>query len=347
MISLRYLGPLLLAAIAIAFILDLVTGTVTIPADQVLTILLGNEPERTSWNSIIMLFRLPKAITALTAGASLALSGLMMQTLFRNPLAGPSVLGISSGASLGVALVVLGTAISHRGARLVEGLGLAGNLTLVLASALGAFMVLLAILIAARWVDNVMTLLIIGILGGFALGSVVSVLIHFSRPEMVQAYMAWTFGSFSNITWREMWIFLPVIVITCSLCMLVGKPLNGLLLGETYAKSMGLSYLSVRLTVITLTAILVGCVTAYCGPVAFIGIAVPHLARVVAGTSDHRVLLPVTASLGGVVALAADILAQLPGHSTVLPLNAVTALIGSPVIIWFILKRQKVQRSFV
>lgn len=347
MIKIRFLVPLLLVAICLAFILDLGTGTVTIPADQVVTILLGHEPGKTSWQTIIMLFRLPKAITALAAGAALALSGLMMQTLFRNPLAGPSVLGISSGASLGVALVVLGTAISHRGARLVEGLGLAGNLTLVLASALGAFCVLLAILIAAHWVDNVMTLLIIGILGGFALGSVVSVLIHFSRPEMVQAYMAWTFGSFSNVTWKEMYIFLPVILTTCSFAMLVGKPLNGLLLGETYAKSMGLSYLPVRLIVITLTAILVGCVTAYCGPVAFIGIAVPHLGRVVAGTSDHRILLPVTAALGSVVALGADILAQLPGQATVLPLNAVTALIGSPVIIWFILKRQKIQRSFV
>lgn len=347
MISLHYLGPLLLATIGAAFVLDLVTGTVTIPPDQIMAILLGHEPERASWTSIIILFRLPKAITAIVAGAALAISGLMMQTLFRNPLAGPSVLGISSGASLGVALVVLGTAISHRGARLIEGLGIAGNLTLVLASALGALLVLMAILIAARWVDNVMTLLIIGLLGGLALGSVVSVLIHFSRPEMVQAYMAWTFGSFSNITWREMWIFLPVVFSTCCLCMLVGKPLNGLLLGETYARSMGLSYLPVRLIVITLTAILVGCVTAYCGPVAFIGIAVPHLARVVAATSDHRILLPVTAALGGVVALGADILAQLPGHSTVLPLNAVTALIGSPMIIWFILKRQRTQQSFV
>ncbi len=344
MISLRYLTLLLLAAIAAAFVVDLATGSVSIPPDQVLTILLGHEPQRASWISIIMIFRLPKAVTALAAGAALALSGLMMQTLFRNPLAGPSVLGISSGASLGVALVVLGAAISQRGAQLIEGLGVGGNLTLVLASALGALLTLTAILIAARWVENVMTLLIISLLGGYALGSIVSILIHFSRPEMIQAYMAWTFGSFSNITWREMRIFLPVIASACTLCMLVGKPLNGLLLGETYAKSMGLSYLPIRLIVITLTAILVGCVTAYCGPVAFIGIAVPHLARVVASTSDHRILLPVTAAIGGITALCADILAQLPGHSIVLPLNAVTALIGSPVIIWFIMKRQ---RSFV
>lgn len=346
MTNLRLLIPVLLAVLCFAFVLDLATGTVTIPPDQVLTILLGHEPQRASWTTIIMLFRLPKAITALSAGAALAVSGLMMQTLFRNPLAGPSVLGISSGASLGVALVVLGTAVSQRGARLIEGLGVGGNLTLVLAAALGALLVLAAILIAARWVDNVMTLLIIGLLGGFALNSVVSVLIHFSRQELIQAYLAWSFGSFSNVTWREMSVFLPVSLMACGLSMLVGKPLNGLLLGETYARSMGLSYLPVRLVVIALAAVLVGSVVAYCGPVAFIGIAVPHLARVAAATADHRILLPVTAILGSVVAIAADILAQLPGYSAVLPLNAVTALIGSPVIIWFIIRRQKLQRGF-
>lgn len=341
MTSLRCLLPLLFVCTALFFILDIATGTVSIPPDQVLAILMGHAPERSSWQTIVMVFRLPKAIAALSAGAALGLSGLMIQTLFRNPLAGPSVLGISSGASMGVALVVLGTAISHRGARLIEGLGLGGNMILIFASAVGAFGVLLAILIAARWVKDVMTLLIVGILGGFALSSMVSVLIHFSRPEMVQAYLSWTFGSFANITWQEMRVFLPVLLVSLSACLLVGKALNGLLLGEDYARSMGLNYLSVRLTVISLTAVLVGCVTAYCGPVGFIGIAVPHLARVVAATSDHRRLLPVTALLGGLVALGADIVAQLPGHATILPLNAVTALIGSPVIIWFIIKRQK------
>ncbi len=342
----RRLLFVLLLIIGAALVLDLGTGTVTIPPGQVLTILLGHAPDRPSWQTIILLFRLPKAITAAAAGAALALSGLMMQTLFRNPLAGPSVLGISSGASLGVALVVLGADLSRRGARLIEGLGTGGNLALVMASALGAVLVLATILVAARFVDNVMTLLIIGLLGGFAINAVVSVLIHFSRPELVQAYLSWTFGSFGNVTWREMRIFLPVILLFGLLSLLVGKPLNGLLLGETYARSMGLGYLSVRLVVIGLTAVLVGSVTAYCGPVAFIGIAVPHLARAAAATSDHRFLLPVSAGLGAVVALGADILAQLPGSATVLPLNAVTALIGSPVIIWFIFRRQRLQRDF-
>ncbi len=342
----RILLLLLPLLVALAFVLDLGTGTVAIAPDQVLAILLGHAPQRPGWQSIVLLFRLPKAIAAAAAGMALALSGLMMQTLFRNPLAGPSVLGISSGASLGVALVVLGTAMGQRGARLIEGLGAGGNLGLVTASALGAVLVLAAILVAARFVDNVMTLLIIGLLGGLALNSVVSVLIHFSRPELVQAYLSWTFGSFGNVTWREMRIFLPVLLVCSLLSLLVGKPLNGLLLGETYARSMGLGFLGVRLAVIGLTAMLVGCVTAYCGPVAFIGIAVPHLARAAAATSDHRILLPVSGALGAVVALVADLLAQLPGSAAVLPLNAVTALIGSPVIIWFILRRQRLQREF-
>jgi iron complex transport system permease protein len=346
MINRRLLIAVLPAAIAAAFVFDLVTGTVTIPPDQVLAILLGHEPDRAGWKSIIMLFRLPKAITAVLAGTALAISGLMMQTLFRNPLAGPSVLGISSGASLGVALVVLGAAIGHRGTRLIEGLGVAGHLTLVVAAVLGALLVLAVILFAARFVDNVMTLLIVGLLGGFTLNGVISVLIHFSRPEMVQAYFSWTFGSFSNVTWREMRILGPLSLLVSLFTMFIGKALNGLLLGETYARSMGLNYRAIRLIIITLTAVLVGTVTAYCGPVAFVGIAVPHLARTVAATSDHRVLLPVCAACGSVVTLAADLLAQLPGHATVLPLNAVTALIGSPVIIWFILRRQKLQKSF-
>ncbi len=344
--TLRFLLPLLFLVLAAVFILDLATGTVTIPPGDVFAVLLGQEPTKESWTTIILLFRLPKALAGVAAGAALAVSGLMMQTLFRNPLAGPSVLGISSGASLGVACVVLGTAMSHRGARLVEGLGIEGNLTLVIAAAMGAFLVLLTILLCSRWVENVMTLLIIGLLGGFALNAVVSVLIHFSRPEMIQAYIAWTFGSFSTVTWREMHIFLPVCLLFSLLALFTGKPLNVLLLGETYARSMGLNFLTIRILVISITAVLVGCVTAYCGPIGFIGIAVPHLARAILSRSDHRFLLPVTALTGSIVAVLADIIAQLPGHTIILPLNAVTALIGSPVIIWFILKRQKISRSF-
>ncbi len=340
------LFTILVVALGSFFLLDLVTGTVTIPPLQALSVLIGLEPDKASWTTIILLFRLPKALAAIAAGSALAMSGLMMQTLFRNPLAGPSVLGISSGASLGVALVVLGSAISGRGARLIEGLGVGGSLMLVTAAAVGAFTVLGIILLAAQWVENVMTLLIIGLLGGYTLNAVVSVLIHFSRPEMVQAYMTWTFGSFAHITWREMQVFLPVCLLFSFAGCFLGKCMNGMLLGETYAKSMGINYLVVRMVVISLTAVLVGTVTAYCGPVAFIGIAVPHLARLAARTSDHRILLPVSLHLGACIALCADMVAQMPGQSTILPLNAVTALIGSPVIIWFLFKNQKGQGGF-
>ncbi len=344
--KLRLLLAALLALLCTLFILDLVLGSVRIPPAEIFAILTGGPGSQRSWHTIVMLFRLPKALTAVGAGAGLAVSGLMMQTLFRNPLAGPSVLGISSGASLGVALVVMGGGAGRFSSRLIENLGTFGNLGLVLAAVAGAGLVLAVILVAARFVSNIMTLLIVGLLGGYALNSIVSVLIHFSRPEIIQAYLAWSFGNFGNVTWKEMAIFLPVCSLFGGGCLLLGKPLNGLLLGETYARSMGLNYLKTRLLVIGLTAVLVGVITAYCGPVAFIGIAVPHLARATTSTSDHRHLLPATAIAGAAIALVADLLAQLPGQAAVLPLNAVTALIGSPVIIWFILKRQRIRRGF-
>ncbi|MBL0714686.1 MAG: iron ABC transporter permease, partial [Desulfosarcina sp.] len=278
--------------------------------------------------------------------AGLALIGLLMQTLFRNPLAGPSVLGISSGASLGVALVFLSATGGASGLRFTEGIGLYGRMGIVAASGAGAAGVLAVILVMARWVDNVMTLLIIGILSGFAINAAVSVLIHFSVAELIQAYVTWTFGSFGATTWNDLALFTPLMALGIAGCQLLRKPLNGLLMGENYAQSMGLHIGFLRLVIIGLTALLTGSVTAFCGPVAFIGVAVPHLARVVMDTSDHRRLLPTTALVGALVALAADLIAQLPGSQAVLPLNAVTALIGSPVIVWFIMRRRNLQQTF-
>ncbi len=342
--------PFAFAALVISmaglFLLDLMTGSVAIAPDQVLRILMGGEAERESWVKIIWLFRLPKAITAALAGSGLALSGLLMQTLFRNPLAGPSVLGINAGAGLGVALVVLSAAAGGFSPRFIEGLGLSGKAAMMVSAGLGAGLVLAAILTLARRVDNVMTLLIIGILCGFAVNAGVSVLIHFSVAERIQAYVAWTFGSFAAVTWNDLGVFAPAVSIGLLGCQLIRKPLNGLLLGEHYARSMGLRTGPLRLVVISLTALLTGAVTAFCGPVAFIGVAVPHLGRVVVNSSDHRRLLPVTALMGALAALAADLLAQLPGTQAVLPLNAVTALIGSPVIVWLILRRKNLQKTF-
>jgi iron complex transport system permease protein len=338
------LGLLLLLVLLLG--LDLMTGSVAIPPGQVMRILLDQPAEKASWETIVWLFRLPKALTAILAGAGLALSGLLMQNLFRNPLAGPAILGINAGASLGVALVVLWGASGGASPRFIAGLGLSGKAALVVAAGLGSGMVLGAILLLARRVKDVMTLLIVGILCGFAVNAAVSVLIHFSVAERLQAYVTWTFGSFGAVTWRDLVIFAPVVCVGLVGGLLIRKPLNGLLLGEAYARSMGIRVRPLRLVVILLTALLAGTTTAFCGPVAFIGVAVPHLARVVLGSSDHRRLLPVTALLGASVALGADLLAQFPGSQEVLPLNAVTALLGAPVIVWLILRRGNLQRSF-
>ncbi len=332
-------------ALAALFCLDLMTGSVAIGPLEVVKILLGGQAEKASWAKIIWLFRLPKAISAILAGAGLALSGLLMQTLFRNPLAGPSVLGINAGASLGVALVVL-AAGGGPAAGFLQGLATGGKAGLVVSAALGAGLVLGAILALARRVSNVMTLLIVGILAGFAINAAVSVLIHFSVAERIQAYITWTFGSFAAVTWDDMMIFAPVTLAGLAACQFVRKPLNGLLLGENYALSMGLRIMPLRIITIGLTALLTGTVTAFCGPIAFVGVAVPHMARVALDSSDHRVLLPATALCGALVALAADLLAQLPGSQAVLPVNAVTALIGAPVIVWLILKRGNLARTF-
>ena len=332
----------LFAIAAAAFLLDLATGSVYIDPSVVFEILLcqGKGQYHQGWNDIVVLFRLPKAITAFIAGMALSVSGLMMQTLFKNPLAGPSVLGVTAGASLGVALVVLGTGVGIEGSNVFTALGLRGNVLLMTASAIGAAVVMMLVLILARRVQSVMTVLIVGVLGSLAINSVVSVLVHFSRPELIQSYLAWTFGSFASVTWPQLRLFVPLCLLLIIVSFMLAKPLNGLLLGESYAMSMGIDFTMVRVMVLGTTAFLVGLVTAFCGPIAFIGIAVPHLARASFRTSDHRVLIPGTALAGATTSLIADLAAQLPGSQAVLPLNAVTALLGSPVIIWFILRRQ-------
>lgn len=325
------------------FLLSLASGSVSIPADEVLSVLFGEGAEKASWETIVVQFRLPKATTAVLAGAALAVSGLLMQTLFRNPLAGPYVLGLSAGASLGVALVVLtaGTAAN----RFLAGLGLAGELGLVAAASLGAAAVLALVLLASRRVST-LTLLILGVLFGYAVSALVTVLVHFSLAERIQAYLAWTFGSFGSVTWSELRVLAPLLAAALGLAFLMSKALNALLLGERYAESLGLTVRRARLAILATTAVLAGGATAFCGPVGFVGVAVPHLARGFFHTSDHRVLVPGTALLGALVALLSDLVAQLPGSASVLPLNAVTALLGAPVIIAVILRRRGLEASF-
>jgi iron complex transport system permease protein len=328
----------LMTALLLMFVLSIAIGSVNIPVNEIITVLLGGEASRATWSTIVLDFRLPKALTALLAGAALGVSGLLMQTLFRNPLADPFVLGVSSGASLGVALVVL--TLGTTGGILIAGLGLTIDFSLTLAAILGAACAMFIVLSLAARVWSILTLLILGLMFGYLTGALVSLLMYFSIAERIQIYLNWTFGSFSGVTWKQMPIFLPVVFTGLASAFLLTKPLNALLLGEAYARSMGLNVRRARLAIIFITALLAGSVTAFCGPIGFLGLAVPHLCRAIFGTSDHRILIPSTILLGGILALIADLIAQVPGSQLVLPLNAVTALIGAPVVVWIVLRRR-------
>ncbi len=342
---------LLSCGLVAAFALDIVLGAIAIPPGAIARILLGLGPghgeggDFRAWQTIVLLIRLPKAITALLAGGALGLCGLSMQTLFRNPLADPFVLGISSGASLGVALVVLASGAAS-GAALLAGLGVSGQLAIVAAAGAGAAGVLLLVLVYAQRVPSVMTLLVLGLFFGYAVSAVVSILLEWSAADRVQAYIAWTFGSFQTVTWEQMPVFGVAIAVGIAASHLSGKQLNALLLGEGYAKSMGMRVGAVRTLLLANTALLAGTVTAFCGPIAFVGVAIPHLARSLLSTSNHRTLLPAVALLGATTTLAADVVSQLPGSENVLPLNAVTALIGVPVVVWVIMRRRNLKETF-
>lgn len=339
-----YLLLVLLVVLLGIFLLSLAAGSVTIPLDQIIRVLLGGEAEKTSWTNIILKFRLPKATTAALAGASLGVSGMLMQTFFRNPLAGPFVLGVSSGASLGVALVVLSTGTV--GGILLAGFGLTGDLMLVGAAAIGASVTMLLVLLVAGRVESSMTLLILGLMIGYLVSAMVSLLLYFAIPERIQAYVSWTFGSFSGVTWAQMPILAICVIIGLLIALTMSKSLNALLLGESYARSLGLNIRMARLAIISATALLAGVVTAFCGPIGFLGIAVPHLCRSLFNTSDHRILMPACMLMGAIVALIASLVAEVPGSDLVLPLNAVMAFIGAPVVILVILRRRNLQKAF-
>ncbi|MDF5737207.1 MULTISPECIES: iron ABC transporter permease [unclassified Nostoc] len=333
----------LITGLIFAFLLDLAFGSVDIPLNEVIKILLGKEPEKVTWTNIILKFRLPKALTATLAGAALGVSGLQMQTLFKNPLAGPFVLGISSGASLGVALVVL--TASATTPTLLADLGIISDFGLVIAASLGAASVLGMMLVVSRRVQDTMTLLILGLLFGYATSAIVSILLQFSSKERIQSYIMWTFGSFAGVTWRQLIVLIPVILLSLLAAVLQSKSLNALLLGESYARSLGLTVQKTRFSIITSASILAGAITAFCGPIAFLGVAIPHLCRSLFNTSDHRILIPSVTMMGAILALFADLFSQLAVSQMVLPLNAVTALIGTPVVTWVILRRNS-QKSF-
>jgi iron complex transport system permease protein len=334
----------MLALLIVIFLLSLAIGSVSIPLDNVVRILLGGTPDRATWTDIVLKFRLPKALAATLSGAALAVSGLQMQTLFRNPLADPFTLGVSSGASLGVAIVLLSAGAT--GSLLLSGLGLLGDLGLAAAAGLGAAATLFAILLLARRIQNTVTLLILGLMFGYLTNALVSLLIYFSLPERIQAFTLWSAGSFGGVTWSQMRVFTSAILIGLALAALLPKSLNALLLGETYARTLGLNISRARVVIIFSASLLAGTVTAFCGPVGFLGIAVPHLCRSLFDTADHRVLVPASLLLGGSLALLADLIAQLPGSQYVLPLNVVTSLFGVPVIVWVLVRQRQMKAAF-
>ncbi|MBB6270345.1 iron complex transport system permease protein [Pedobacter cryoconitis] len=325
----------LLSILLVAFLLDVALGSVHIPLKEVIKVLFTSDSGNDTWVYIIEKIRLPKALTAIIVGCGLSVSGLQMQTLFRNPLAGPSVLGITAGASLGVALVML-SAGSITSLYTIKELGISGSWLIIVASSFGAALIMILIVsISSSLKDNVIVL-IVGVMIGNITLSVISIWQYFSSPELIKDYLLWTFGSLGGVTGGQLGILAIVVFAGLLISFLSSKLLDALLLGDNYARSMGLTVKRARILIIGSTSILAGGITAFCGPIGFIGIAVPHLARALFNTSNHRILIPACCLIGTVLMLICDIVAQLPGSQTVLPINVITALVGSPVVIWII-----------
>jgi iron complex transport system permease protein len=331
---------ILILLLILFFILDLFLGSVSLrPADVIRSFLFNSGGVS---ETIIIKFRLPKAITALTVGVALSVSGLQMQTLFRNPMAGPYVLGISSGASLGVAFVILGFS-ANLTPDLISG---AGNWAIAAVSWAGAGIIMIVIMIISARVKNIMTVLILGIMLSSGISAIVTIMQYFSNESMLKTYIVWSMGSLGNLTSSQLRVMIISVLAGILLSTGTVKQLNALLLGENYARSIGLNLDKARFTSIAATCILAGTVTAFCGPIGFIGIAIPHLARIILRTADHKVLIPGTIVIGGTVMLVSDIISQLPGSESVLPVNSVTALIGIPVVTWVIFRNRKYSEIF-
>lgn len=331
---------LLALSIGVLFLLNLFLGSVDIPFRSIWNILWGmDEGESVIWQNIIWKSRVPQALTAMVAGAGLAVSGLQMQTVFRNPLAGPSVLGISSGASLGVAFVVLlsgsigGIALSR--------LGFMGEIALTIAAIIGALSIMALIVYVSQKVHGNVTLLIIGVMIGYVANAVIGVLKFFSVEEDIRAYVIWGLGSFARVSGNQMMVFVCIMAVLLPLSFLLIKTLNLLLLGDAYARNLGLNIKRARLQVIACSGVLVAIVTAYCGPITFLGLAVPHLCRGIFRSSDHRILMPASLLAGAALALLCNLIARMPGFEGALPVNSVTALVGAPVVVSVLFKKRR------
>ncbi|WP_420415674.1 iron chelate uptake ABC transporter family permease subunit [Marinovum algicola] len=320
-----------------AFLLNISSGSVLIPFEAVLNLIFGGSAEVESWNYILWNYRMPKAFTSVLVGGGLALSGLLMQTLFRNPLAGPFVLGISSGASLGAALLLMGTSLIAGFAAMP----FLNDISVVIAASLGSFLVLLVVLLVANRIKDTMALLIIGLMFGSITAAIVSVLAYFTSAENLQRFVFWSFGSVGNLSSQQVTLLGAIVGLGTLLAVFSIKRLNAFLLGENYAQSLGVSLKRSRLTIIIATGILAGGVTAFAGPIAFVGLAVPHLTRQIFDTMEHRILIPAVFLYGAILMLLCDVLAQLPNSANILPINAITSLVGAPVVIWLLVRKRK------
>jgi iron complex transport system permease protein len=338
----HYIFFILLGVILILLLLtDILVGSVSMPLRKSLSILFHTEVN-TNWSYIIWELRFPRAVTAVLAGAGLSVSGLIMQTLFRNPLAGPYVLGISSGASLGVAILVMSAGILPYGLASM----MYSYWGQVFAAIIGAFVIFLLIVAVASRIRDSVSLLIVGIMIGSVTTAIVSILQYFSTPELVQKFVIWTLGSLSSTGWSQLGVASLFVVPGILFCLWLIKPLNALLLGDNNAISTGVNIVAVRYAILLATSIITGALTAFTGPIGFIGIAVPHICRLILGTTNHRVLLPAVILSGAIILVICDIISQVPGHSIVLPINAITAVFGAPVVLWIILGKRNFKSSF-
>ncbi|WP_064967015.1 FecCD family ABC transporter permease [Tenacibaculum ovolyticum] len=330
---------ILLSILLITFLLlNISLGSVAIPIKDILNSLTGGIASKDSWKIIIIDYRLPKAITAIMVGSGLSICGLLMQTLFRNPLAGPFVLGISSGASLGVSLLILGSGLFGG---IISAFSFY-NWALPIAASLGSFLVLSAVIIAANRVRNTMSILILGLMFGSLTSAIISVLSYFSEAEQIQQYQFWSFGSLGDLTGKKLIVFGIIYSISLLGTFSIIKPLNSFLLGESYAKSLGINIKKSRNIILIITSLLTGVITAFSGPIAFIGLAVPHIAKIIFSTSNHKTLLPAVALIGAIVLLICDSIAQLPTSEYTLPINAITSLFGAPLVIWLLIRKKKI-----
>ncbi|MFD1095718.1 iron chelate uptake ABC transporter family permease subunit [Salegentibacter chungangensis] len=335
----KYTGILILLFMAVILLtfINIGLGSVDIPIKDIIGSVFNLEVSKETFRYIVVEYRLPKAITAIITGSGLAVSGLLMQTLFRNPLAGPYVLGLSSGASLGVAIVLMGaTLIGGSFAAL-----LLSKWSIVIASSLGSLLVLMAVMLASTRLRDTMAILIIGLMFASLTAAVVSVLAYFSPASELQQYVFWSFGSLGDLSWEEVSILAVIWLTGILLAISCIKNLNTLLLGEQYAKSLGVSIQRNRLLIIIATSLLAGSITAFAGPIAFVGLAVPHLIRQVIPINNHSILMPAVILGGAALMLVCDIAAQMPGNEFTLPINAITSLIGAPVVIWLLVRKRK------